>query len=138
MLDGILAAKISNGQTIALDASPGPHTLHARIDWHRTDLIEFVLGEEPTTFDVFSKVRGPKPLLSIVFALIPGMWIGIRRAATTISHIRELDHRSNPDPLPTENEQSAAGQPLVFFIHFTLTPTSPVRSTRSAAPALEL
>lgn len=87
LLDGVTAAKISDGQTIELDASPGLHTLQARIDWQRTDLIEFTLGERPATFDVFSKVRGPKLWLSIVFALIPGMWIGIKRADTPSNHI---------------------------------------------------
>ncbi len=90
MLDGVFAAKISDGQTIELDAPAGRHTLQARIDWSRTDLIEFTLNEEPAAFDVFSNVRGMKVLLTIVFALIPGMWIGIRTTDTPIRRIPEL------------------------------------------------
>jgi hypothetical protein len=90
MLDGVLAAKISDGQTIELDAPVGRHTLQARIDWSRTELIEFTLGDAPATFEVFSKVRGLKVLLTIVFVIIPGMWIGIRRTDTPIRRLFEV------------------------------------------------
>jgi hypothetical protein len=79
-LDGVQVAKISDGQTIELEACPGEHTLQASIDWHKTSLLKFSLGTEMLTFDVFSKVRGARLLLSIVWALVPGQWIGIKQS----------------------------------------------------------
>lgn len=59
MLDGTFAAKVSAGQTVELDAPLGRHTLQARIDWQRTDLIDFTLGDTAVEFVVFILISLP-------------------------------------------------------------------------------
>ncbi len=68
VLDGEKVMKISNGESVEISVQPGRHELFLKIDWCRSNKIDFVISEgETKVFDGGSSLRGIKLLLAIVY-----------------------------------------------------------------------
>ena len=68
VVDGNVVGEIKNGQQIELDVSQGKHELFLKIDWCRSNVVEFESdGSSDIEFECGSNLRGLKILLSIVY-----------------------------------------------------------------------
>ena len=71
VLDGNVVGEVKNGQQIEFDASQGKHELFLKIDWGRSNVVEFESdGSSDIEFECGSNLRGLKIPLSIVYATI--------------------------------------------------------------------
>jgi hypothetical protein len=78
ILDGKSVARIQNGQELKLQVPPGKHQIYLKLDWCRSNVLEFELGERDITFDCGSSLRDWRILLSLLYAAIfyrEYMWI---------------------------------------------------------------
>lgn len=78
ILDGKAVAKIQNGQQLKLEAPRGKHQIYLKLDWCRSNVLEFELGEREMTFDCGSSLREWRLLLSWLYAAVfyrEYMWI---------------------------------------------------------------
>ena len=64
ILDNELVGKISHGETLSIDVNPGKHVLKAKIDWCRSNEIEFNVTEGE---NIKLSFRGSNPFLSIYY-----------------------------------------------------------------------
>lgn len=68
VLDGNIVGELKNGQQIEIDVSNGKHELYIKIDWCRSNTVEFESdGNKNLEFECGSSLRGFKILLSIVY-----------------------------------------------------------------------
>ena len=51
VLDGEVVGEIRRGQTLELDVPPGRHQMHSKIDWTRSNAIEFEADDETVEFE---------------------------------------------------------------------------------------
>ncbi|OGS59159.1 MAG: hypothetical protein A3J79_04370 [Elusimicrobia bacterium RIFOXYB2_FULL_62_6] len=70
IIDGKVAARIQNGQTISLEAPKGKHMLYLKLDWCRSNVLEFEVGERDVFFECGSPLRGWNFLLSALYSTI--------------------------------------------------------------------
>jgi hypothetical protein len=69
VLDGNVVGEVKNGQQIEVDAPQGKHELVLKIDWCRSNSVEFESdGSSDVEFECGSNLRGLKIFLSIVYA----------------------------------------------------------------------
>jgi len=70
-IDGEDVANVRDGQTLTLDVAPGPHELELRVDWCRSNTIEFYASEGALDFECLSAMKQfPKIFLSILYCSI--------------------------------------------------------------------
>jgi len=68
VVDGNVVGEIKNHQEIELDISHGKHELFLKIDWCRSNVVEFEWdGNGDIKFECGSNLRGLKILLSILY-----------------------------------------------------------------------
>lgn len=67
ILDNETVGKINNGQQIELDAAPGKHQLYLKIDWCRSNFVEFEINDETIEFECGSSLRGFKIFLGFLY-----------------------------------------------------------------------
>lgn len=79
VLDGEVIGKIKNGQTVELDLQPGNHQLHMKIDWCRSNIVDFETNGSLIEFECGSNLRGMKLLLAIVYIIfLPSQYIWLK------------------------------------------------------------
>ncbi|MTI96927.1 MAG: hypothetical protein FH749_15905 [Firmicutes bacterium] len=66
VLNDEVVGTISNGQQIELNVPPGRHRLNLKIDWCRSNIVEFEMSEHPINFECGSNLRGAKFLLPFI------------------------------------------------------------------------
>lgn len=80
VLDGKAAAQIKNGQEIELEAPPGKHQLYLKLDWCRSNIVEFESGGGELKFECGSNLRDWKIFLAVVYAAIyPKEYMWLKR-----------------------------------------------------------
>ena len=85
ILDGEEIGMVKSGESKSFPVSPGEHAIQAKIDWCSSSPEQFVAGDEPIAFEVFSKLRGFRVYGSLFALFNPRGWIGMRRVDSTIS-----------------------------------------------------
>jgi hypothetical protein len=60
VLDGEVVGKIKNGQRLELNVTPGEHQLHLKIDWCRSNFVDFQFEGAPVAFECGSNFRRKK------------------------------------------------------------------------------
>lgn len=94
MLDGQMVGKISNGESIEIAIEPGNHELFLKIDWCRSNKIDFVISaDEIRAFDCGSSLIGIKVLLAIVYVTF--LW-------NEYIWLRDTNSLQPTDPPPAE------------------------------------
>ena len=72
VLDGNVVGKIKNGQQIKLDVAPGNHQIYLKIDWCRSNTVEFEIDEDIIDFECGSSLRGSKfwiPFVELIYII---------------------------------------------------------------------
>jgi hypothetical protein len=72
VLDGDVVDKIKDGQQIQLDITPGNHQLYLKIDWCRSNIVEFKMNEEIIEFECGSNLRDLKfwiPFIELIYII---------------------------------------------------------------------
>ncbi|MCA8985852.1 MAG: hypothetical protein R3C12_22920 [Planctomycetaceae bacterium] len=69
VLDGNVIGEIENGQQVEFDVAPGMHHLNLKIDWCRSNIIDFEVNQDAIEFECGSNLRGFKVLLAIFYVL---------------------------------------------------------------------
>lgn len=68
VLDGNVIGEIRNGQQVEVDVAPGKHQLNLKIDWCRSNIVDFEMNQDAVEFECGSNLRGFKILFAIVYA----------------------------------------------------------------------
>ena len=81
VLDGNVVGKVEVGQQIEVDASDGSHELFLKIDWCRSNKIEFESSSSgDVEFECGSNLRGWKLLFVYVYILfLPHKYIRLKQ-----------------------------------------------------------
>lgn len=67
VVDGKVIGKIHNGEEASFETTPGQHELVLKIDWCKSNYINFEAGNEITQFECGSNLRGWKIFLSLIY-----------------------------------------------------------------------
>jgi hypothetical protein len=67
VLDGNVIGEIKNGQQVEFDVAPGKHQLNLKIDWCRSNIVDFEINQSTVEFECGSNLRGFKILLAIFY-----------------------------------------------------------------------
>ena len=68
IIDGQNYGEIGNGETIDIDIESGQHTMYLKIDWCRSNKIDFhVLDNEILEFECANSMRGWRILFNIIY-----------------------------------------------------------------------
>ena len=70
IVDGKVIGEIKDGQKIEIAVPKGYHKMYLKIDWCRSNFIDFELSEEVIEFECGSNLTGIKLLFSIVYATL--------------------------------------------------------------------
>jgi len=82
VLDGEVIGEIRNGQLVEFDVAPGMHRLNIKIDWCRSNAVEFEMNNEVVEFECGSSLRGFKLLLAIIYiTLLSGQYLWLRKTS---------------------------------------------------------
>lgn len=80
VLDGKVVGEIKNGQKLDFDVAPGKHRLNLKIDWCRSNIVEFEMAGNTIEFECGSNLRGFKLLLSLLYiTLLRSQYIWLKR-----------------------------------------------------------
>ena len=80
LLDGEEVYKIKQGGSYQFNASPGPHELYLKIDWCRSNKIQFSIeNNQSIKFTCRSNLRGWRILLMYIFIFMPSKWIVLEK-----------------------------------------------------------
>ena len=84
VLDGNVVDKVEDGQQIEVDASQGKHELFLKIDWCRSNKIEFESdSSSDIEFECGSNLRGWKILLVYVYiTFLPSKYIWLKQGSS--------------------------------------------------------
>lgn len=69
VLNGEVIGKITNGQTVEFDIPKGIHKLQLKIDWCRSNIVEFEMKNKTIEFECGSNLRGAKIFLALFYIL---------------------------------------------------------------------
>ena len=69
VLDGNVVGEIKNGQQVEFDVAPGKHQLNLKIDWCRSNIVDFEVNQDNVEFECGNNLRGFKVLLAIFYVL---------------------------------------------------------------------
>ena len=67
VIDDKVVGTIRNGQQVELEVTPGRHRLHLKIDWCRSNFVDFEAAGGTVEFECGSSLRGLKIFLSILY-----------------------------------------------------------------------
>lgn|SRR3989338_2972024 len=70
VLDGNVIGEIRNGQQVEFDVESGKHMLNLKIDWCRSNIVEFEIKQDSVQFECGSNLRGFKILLAIFYVIL--------------------------------------------------------------------
>ena len=81
-VDGVVVASVREGQSVIVPLSAGSHTLRLRIDWGRSEELQFQAGPgERITFECGSSLAGWRILLALFYAIFwSHRYLWLRRA----------------------------------------------------------
>lgn len=80
VLDGDVVGEIRNGQKLELDVAPGQHEMHLKIDWCRSNSVDFIVDGDLVEFECGSSLRGRKLLLALLYVSVRrSQYIWLRR-----------------------------------------------------------
>lgn len=81
IIDGEICDKIKNGETKNIDISPGHHTINLKIDWCRSNTIEFdILDNETIEFDCGNSMHTWRILFSLIYVtFLKNKYLWIKR-----------------------------------------------------------
>ncbi len=80
VLDGNVIGEIRNGQQSELDVKSGKHQLNLKIDWCRSNIVDFDMNRDTIEFECGSCLRGFKILLAILrIIFFPSQYIWLKR-----------------------------------------------------------
>ncbi len=81
LVDGGEVAQIRDGQSISITASPGTHTVQLKMDWCRSEPVEFSVREGMSVrFECGSSLGGWRIILSVIYiTLLRNRYIWIRQ-----------------------------------------------------------
>ena len=80
VLDGNVVGEIKYGQQVEFDVAPGKHHLNLKIDWCRSNIVDFEENQDTVEFECGSNLRGFKVLLAIFYILfLPSKYIWLKR-----------------------------------------------------------
>ncbi len=69
VLDGNVIGEIRNGQQVEFDVGSGKHQLNLKIDWCRSNMVDFEMNQDSVQFECGSNLRGFKILLAIFYVI---------------------------------------------------------------------
>jgi hypothetical protein len=85
MLDNGYVGDIKNGEVKDIDIEPGIHEIFLKIDWCRSNIIEFnVSANETVEFECGNSMDGMRILLSLVYITFlknKYLWIKVKKRA---------------------------------------------------------
>ena len=83
VLDGAVIGKVKRGESVELQASPGHHAIMLKIDWCRSNEVEFNVGlDEKIYFECGSSLTGWKVLLAIFYLiLLPHKYLWLQQVS---------------------------------------------------------
>ena len=67
VLDGNVIGEIKNGQQLELNVPRGKHQLHLKIDWCRSNVVDFEMNDNTIEFECGSNLGGFKIVFSILY-----------------------------------------------------------------------
>jgi hypothetical protein len=80
-LDGVLIGEIANGANETFPIKPGVHTLRLKIDWARSNEVEFRTTTKSKTahFRCVSSLKGARAWLAFIYIFLPHKYIKLER-----------------------------------------------------------
>lgn len=70
LLDNEVICEIADSASKEFTVEPGEHSIYVKIDWARSNKINFNMGDEETiTFECSSNIQGVRLLLAILYAI---------------------------------------------------------------------
>ena len=69
ILDEKVIGEIKNGQEITLEIPKGSHQLYLKIDWCRSNIINFDINDDNVEFECGSSLRGIRIFLTIFYII---------------------------------------------------------------------
>lgn len=81
ILDGNVIGEIKNGQQVEFDVSSGKHQLNLKIDWCRSNIVDFEMNQDIVEFECGSNLRGFKILLAsfyVIFLRSKYIWLKMK------------------------------------------------------------
>ncbi|MBP9842448.1 MAG: hypothetical protein KBC62_00425 [Candidatus Pacebacteria bacterium] len=69
MLDGKAIGEVANNQTVELYVDDGIHSINMKIDWCRSNIVNFKSDKDITEFECGSNLKGFKIILAIFFVI---------------------------------------------------------------------
>lgn len=79
IIDGNLYAEIKSGETKHIDLNPGEHTIYLKIDWCRSNIVNFkVLENDTVEFNCGNSAQGWKSwfvIFYVIFLKNKYLWI---------------------------------------------------------------
>ena len=79
VLNGNVIGKIKKGQIVELDLPPGNHQLYIKIDWCRSNSVDFETDGSLVEFVCGSNLRGIKLLFAKVYIIfLPSRYIWLK------------------------------------------------------------
>lgn len=70
VLDGQVIGQIRHGEEAEFAVEPGPHELYLKIDWCRSNTVEFENDGPVTVFECGSNLKGPAIFLAILYVTL--------------------------------------------------------------------
>lgn len=70
VLDGDVVGKIMEGEHIEIDVAPGNHQVYLKIDWCKSNTVEFEVSETMLDFECGSSLRGERfwlPFIELIY-----------------------------------------------------------------------
>lgn|SRR5215510_3625071 len=80
IVDGQAVGKIKNGGRLEFDLPPGRHRLYLKIDWCRSNLVDFETDSDVIQFECGSNLPGWRSLLALLYiTLLPDQYLWLKR-----------------------------------------------------------
>lgn len=70
ILDGQVIGEIKNGQQVEFNITPGKHQLNLKIDWCRSNIVDFEMHQDIIEFDCGSNLLGFKLFMAIFYVIL--------------------------------------------------------------------
>lgn len=84
VLDGKVVGEIRHDQELQLDAPPGKHQLYMKIDWCRSNIVEFESSGELDEFECGNSMEGLRVWLTMVYVTaLRNSYLWLSRAASS-------------------------------------------------------
>lgn len=81
VLDGKVVGKIKDGEQFEFDVAPGKHQLNLKVDWCRSNIVDFEVGQGAVEFECGSNVggcNGPMAIVYVLFLSHDYLWLRVK------------------------------------------------------------